>query len=72
VSEQAGVIHTLVVHGDDPVDVVFSIAGSIIYFDEADQVDRIEDWISVLDDYRLGCANQRSPMSVIGVPQGSA
>lgn len=64
--EEAGTVHSLAVHGDERVDIVFSILGSITYFHGDGTVSRIEDWRSVLDEYEVGCAAQGLPARVIG------
>jgi len=64
--EQAGTVHSLVVTGHEEVDILFSINGSITYFQENGLVHRIEDWRTVLDEYTTGCeVLSRSPV-VIG------
>lgn len=66
--EQAGTVHSLQVMGDETVDVIFMINGSITYFDESGDVDRIEDWRSVLAEYETGCRLQGLPVEVLGLP----
>jgi 2,4'-dihydroxyacetophenone dioxygenase len=66
--EQAGTVHSLQVIGDETVDVIFMINGSIIYFSESGEIDRIEDWRSVLAEYETGCREQGLPAEVLGLP----
>jgi len=66
--ERAGTVHSLTVFGDQEVDILFTISGSITYFDDRGTVIRIEDWLSVLDEYMEGCDVQGLRPEVIGVP----
>jgi quercetin dioxygenase-like cupin family protein len=64
--ENAGTIHSLTVFGDKDVDILFTITGSVTYFDESGAVTRIEDWLSVLDEYTKGCIAQGFRPEIIG------
>lgn len=64
--EQAGTVHSLQVVGAEAVDVIFLINGSITYFNESGEVDRIEDWRSVLAEYEAGCRLLGVPVRVLG------
>jgi 2,4'-dihydroxyacetophenone dioxygenase len=64
--ENSGTIHSLAVLGNKGADILFTIAGSITYFDESGAVTRIEDWLSVLDEYTEGCGAQGFRPEVIG------
>lgn len=64
--EEAGVVHSLTVVDDDDADILFLINGSIVYFDAFENVERIEDWRTVLDEYRTGCAQMGSNPHIIG------
>jgi 2,4'-dihydroxyacetophenone dioxygenase len=66
--EQAGTVHSLQVMGDETVDIIFMINGSITYFSESGEVDRIEDWRSVLAEYETGCEERGRRAEVLGLP----
>lgn len=65
--EDAATIHRLVV-SDSDIDVLFTIEGSITYFDTDGLVERIEDWRTVLGDYTGGCREAGVQPRVLGAP----
>jgi 2,4'-dihydroxyacetophenone dioxygenase len=67
--EEAATVHSLVVHDQD-VDVLFTVAGSITYFDDQRKVERIEDWRTVASEYAEGCAALGLKADVLGDPNG--
>jgi quercetin dioxygenase-like cupin family protein len=68
--EEAGTVHSLSVMGDEHTDVVFTIHGTITYFDEEWQVIRIEDWRTIVDEYLAGCERLGVEADVIGLLAG--
>ncbi|WP_248833852.1 2,4'-dihydroxyacetophenone dioxygenase family protein [Frankia sp. Mgl5] len=70
-TEQAGAIHSLAVEGENHADIIFMIHGSILYFDQAGNVDCIEDWRTALRDFRDGCSAFGHRASVLGIPMHS-
>lgn len=65
--EDAGTVHSLSVLGGVGVDIIFSIVGSITYFTPNGEVNRIEDWKTVLSDYLDGCRAVGIDPAVIGL-----
>lgn len=67
--EEAAAVHSLVVHDQD-VDILFTVTGSITYFNEQRNVERIEDWRTITREYAKGCAALGVKVDVLGDPNG--
>jgi quercetin dioxygenase-like cupin family protein len=65
--ERAGALHSLAVDPGDNADILFLINGSITYLNPDGLVMRIEDWITVLDEYTAGCEQLGAEPCVLGL-----
>jgi 2,4'-dihydroxyacetophenone dioxygenase len=66
--ELAGAVHTLQVVGDDWADIIFSIMGSVTYFDDQGGVEAIEDWLTVFNEYKQACLMKGVEPEIFGAP----
>lgn len=68
VFERAGAVHSLRVTSPQGAHVLFHVRGSICYLSEAGEVQLIEDWLSVLSEYKKLAKDLEPELRIVGDP----
>lgn len=72
VFERAGAVHSLRVTSPRGAHVLFHVRGAICYLSESGEVRLIEDWLSVLSEYKHLAKDLEAEVRIVGDPSPAA